>query len=471
VPAPTTPSDSAKTGSLIATLAVGSAMFMQFVDSTALATALPTLAREFDVSPVHLRLVLTTYMVVQALFLPASGWAADRFGPRRVFMAAMLVFLGGSVLCGLSQSLPQMIAARAVQGLGGAMMMPVGRIIVVGSSPREKLVQAMMWLSLPTTMGPIMGPPIAGLILQVADWPWIFFVNLPIGALSLLAVLRFVPRLQQPDPGAFDFRGFLIAGLSIAAVMTIVEASGASWKVQVGGALVAMPALALYVWHARRRVEAGARPILDLALLRNPTFRASVAGGSLVRLGMGGTPFLLALLLQVGLGWTALEAGSVTIFSAVGALLARPFGPAVIRRLGFRNMLVASAILIGLLGAAPGWFRAETPVAVMIGILVFTGFGRATQISAVNALGYADVPQASISAASTLSSVVQQITLALGVTVAGLTLQIAGGSVAALAPRDFILPFTVIGVVTLASLLVYLPMPANAGADISGRRI
>jgi EmrB/QacA subfamily drug resistance transporter len=449
---------------------VGSALFMQFVDSTALSTAVPTLAREFHSDPVHLRLILTAYIVVQALFLPASGWAADRFGSRRVFMAAMLTFLAGSVLCGLSRSLLQLVMARAVQGLGGSMMMPVGRIIVIGSSPRHMLVQAMMWLSLPATIGPIMGPPLAGFILSVANWPWIFFVNVPVGVLGLLAVLRFVPKGNQPHPGSFDFAGFLISGVVIAAVMTIVEAAGQNGRLQIAAGLVAAPAALAYVLHARRRAQGGRRPVLDLTLLRHKTYRASVTGGALVRLSMGGNPYLLALLLQVGLGWSPLRAGSVVIASSCGAFCSRFLGPRSVRAVGFRNLLIYTAMAVAVLGCLPGFFRPSTPVWLMVVILGVTGFFRAAQVSTSSALAYADVPDDQISVASTLSAVAQQITLSLGITMAGLTLELARGSRPHLQLSDFNVAFTAVSLVTLLAVPIFWRLHPSAGEELSGRK-
>ena len=443
---------------------------MQFMDSTALSTALPTLSREFNTSPVDLRLVLTTYLIVQALVLPASGWTADRFGARRVFMAAMGVFLLGSALAGFSQSLPQLVGARIVQGLGGAMMMPVARIIVVGSSPRSQLLQAMMWLTMPALIGPIVGPPLAGLIISVASWPWIFFVNIPIGLCGMLAVWRYVPRIVQPHPGAFDFVGFLISVVFIAAVMTVMEATGASVLVQLIGVALAIPAAAVYILHARRRVARGAIPVLDLSLYRRSTFRLSQMGGSLVRIGIGGTPYLLALLLQIGLKLSPLHAGLLTIASAIGAIGARPLGTRIVKAFGFRRILVGSAIMVGLLGALPGFFRYDTPIAIILTVLCLTGFTRALQFSSINALSYADIPQSQVSAASTLSSVGQQITLSLGITVGGVMLQIAQGGSRALTPPDFVLPFLVVGGLAVLSVFFYGRMSASAGADISGHR-
>ncbi len=458
--------------SRIAIVAVGSAMFMQFLDSTALSTALPTLARDLHANPVDLRLVLTIYIVVQALFLPASGWVADRFGARRVFMAAMLVFLLGSILSGLSHSLPQLVGARVVQGLGGAMMAPVGRIIVVGSSPRDQLIQAMMWLSLPAFAGPVLGPPLAGLILSVGTWPWIFFINLPIGIAALMAIFRVVPKVDRPHPGRFDALGFLYSVLFIGAVMTLVEAAGHDPRIEIASAFVAAPAAGAFLLHARRRTRAGGVPVLDLSLLRYRTFRSTITGGSLARLGIGGTPYLLALLLQIGLGWSPLRTGIVTVAAAIGALCSRPFGPRLVRMVGFRRMLLISTVVIAVLGVAPAFFNNSMPVWMIVAILILTGYARASQFTSANALSYADVPQERISAASTLLAVMQQISMSLGITLAGSMLELSHHFHAGpMNLRDFAVSFGAITFLGLMSFPVYASLPPNAGANISGQKL
>jgi EmrB/QacA subfamily drug resistance transporter len=459
-------------GARLATLAVGSALMMQFLDSTALVTALPTLSRAFGTDPVHLRSVLTTYMVVQALFLPASGWMADRFGPRKVFTWAMAVFLTGSLLCGLSHGLGQLIAARIVQGLGGAMMMPVGRTIVINASPRNALVTAMMWLTLPAMVGPMIGPALAGVILQVAEWPWIFFVNVPVGLLGIAAVLRFVPRTLRPHPGSFDFVGFLMIAAIVSAIMVLVETIDlhpSPILLQAGSAIGAVLFGFLYLGHVKRRTAKGLKPVLDLSLMRFATFRSAQTGGTLLRMGIGGSPYLMQLLLQFGLHWSALHASLVTISSSLGAISARLMGPRVIRKVGFKNMLLIAITLSGFLGMAPGFFRETTPIWLIMCILPFTGFVRATQMSAGAALSFAEIPDESISQGSTLSSVIQQISMSLGVTFAALMLHLSQGSSHVLTPEVFVLPYVAVGLVTFLALPPYLALPANAGAEMSGR--
>ncbi|WP_395443070.1 MFS transporter [Caulobacter sp. UC70_42] len=306
-------------------IAVASALLMEFIDSTALSTALPTLAHAFAVDPIHLKLALTSYILALAVFTPASGWAAERFGARRVFLSAMTVFLLGSALCGQSRSLETLVASRIVQGIGGAMMTPVARLIVVGSTPKDKLLTAMGWFTMPALVGPLIGPPIAGLVLSVADWPWIFYINLPVGLLGVIAVMRFVPRSEpKPDLGRFDTTGFVLSALAVSGLVVVAETAGVGllppW------AQIALLALSIACGFVYLRIaKRTGRPILDLTLLRYPTYRASLVGGTLVRLGIGASPFLMPLLLQVALGWSPLKASFVTLATGVGVLSARPF--------------------------------------------------------------------------------------------------------------------------------------------------
>jgi EmrB/QacA subfamily drug resistance transporter len=441
---------------------------MEFIDSTALSTALPTLARAFSVDPIHLKLALTSYILALAVFTPASGWAAERFGARRVFMTAMVVFLAGSALCGLSRSLETLVASRIVQGIGGAMMTPVARLIVVGSTPKEKLIRAMGWFTMPALIGPLIGPPLAGLVLSVAAWPWIFYLNLPIGLAGMTAVMRFVPKSQPTEMGRFDTLGFLLSAVAISGLVVVAETAGLSllpWWMQITVVAVALGAGWLYL----RKAKVTAKPILDLSLLKYPTFRASLLGGAFVRLGIGASPFLMPLLLQVALGWSPLKASAVTLGSGVGVLIARPFAAAGLKRFGFRTSLAVFVTLTALLTAAPGFFTVGTPMLVMAGVLFFGGFARSNQFIAANTIAYADVPQTKIAAASTLAVVAQQVGLAMGVSFGGLMLHLARGHDAHLTPERFTWPFLAIGVVTLLALPVYLRLDRDAGSAISGR--
>ncbi|WNG41877.1 DHA2 family efflux MFS transporter permease subunit [Archangium violaceum] len=449
---------------------MASALFMEFIDSTALSTALPALSKAFGSDLVHLKLALTSYILALAVVTPASGWIADKYGPRRVFMTAMGVFLVGSVLCGFSQSLAQLVVFRTIQGIGGALMTPVGRLIVVSSAPRERLVAAMSWFTMPALVGPLIGPPLAGFILRIADWPWIFFINVPVGILGMLAVLRFVPPLHQPDPGRFDVKGFILAAIAITSLMVAAETAGMGLvpaSLQIGAAVLALVMGAAYIRHALRTE----RPVLNIRLVRFATYRASLMGGTLVRVGLGATPFLLPLLFQVGLGWGAFEAGLVIIGTSMGAMSYKPVAPAVVKRFGFRSTLIFSNVVTAVLTALPAFFRETTPVALMVIILAIGGFMRSMQFTSLNTVAYADIPPSTVSNASTLAVVTQQMGLSLGISFGGLMLHLArGGDDAPLTPHQFILPFIAVGVVTMLAGPLYRRMSPDAGASIRGRR-
>lgn len=448
-------------------LAVASGLMMEFVDSTALSTALPTLARAFATDPLHLKLALTAYLAALAVFVPASGWAADRFGARRVFLLAMLVFLTGSILCALSRSLPDLVAARLVQGFGGALMTPVGRLIIVETSPKSQLVGAMAWFTTPALVGPLLGPPLAGLILSVASWPWIFLVNIPIGLMGMAAVRRFVPDVPRPDPGRFDWPGFLLMGAAIVSIITVAESAGTSIlpaDIRIVAIGAAVASIVAYIVYAIGRPGA----VLDLGLLRYATFRTSLIGGTLMRLGLGATPFLMPLFLQTGLGWSPGRAGAVTIATGLGAIIGRSFITRAIADWGFKVMLVASGVAAAVLTAVPGLFDRGTPIVLIVIVLGMTGVVRSMQFTSTNTIAFADIPEARLSAASTFSQVVQQVGMSLGVSAGALALLFARAGDAAFASRDFLVPFLVVGGLSLLAAPVYLRLPSNAGAQFRG---
>ena len=458
-------------GSAVVPLAVGAALFMEFVDSTALSTALPTLAGAFHSDPVHLKLALTSYLLALAVGVPASGWVADRVGPRRVFIAAMGVFLLGSALCGLSHSLTQLVAARVVQGLGGSMMTPVGRLIVVGSTPKERLVSAMTWFTTPALIGPLVGPMLSGLILAKFSWPWIFYINIPVGVLGAWAVTRYVPKLRQPDPGRFDAGGFVLSAMVISGVVVVSEIGGVNlvpvWVPVVMAVVTAAAAVAYWV-HARRTE----RPAVDLRLFRHPTFSTSLLGGTLVRLGLGATPLLLPLLLQVGLGWTPAQSGLFTVLTAIGALATKTFVTRLIRRFGFRGVLMFSAVGTGVTTAAPALLAYHVSPWAVAPLILLGGLLRSMHFSSANTLAYAETSRQEVSAASTLSTVVQQVGLSLGVSFGGLVLHLTRGPAvgAALTPQSFVVPFILVGATSLVAAPVYLWLKPDAGSEIRGRQ-
>jgi EmrB/QacA subfamily drug resistance transporter len=449
---------------------MASALFMDLLDTAALGTALPTMAREFHTEPVHLKLALTAYLMTMAILVPASGWLADRFGARRVFVNAVRIYLAGSLCCGLSNSLAQLVAARILQGFGGAMMTPVARLIVVAMTPREQLVSAMNIFTMPAVLGPLLGPPAAGLLLQVASWRWIFFLNLPVGILGIAIVLRMLPRLRHPHPGRFDAVGFVTCGLGIVGAIVLSESVGSGLLNRSMLLIVALCTLALWVFFVRHALRAR-RPILDLRLFTMSTFRASMVGGAILRLGMGATPFLVPLQLQSTLHWSPAKAGLVMSLIMLGSLLARFGGTFAVRLLGFRASLLITAILTALLTAAPASFTLDTPLACICIALLAVGFFRAAHYVASTAIGFAEIPPGEVSRASTLSTVIQQLSLSFGVSLAGATLYLSAGDSTPTLPHQFVTPFVTLGVVSLLALPVYAMLDTQAGSHMRfGRR-
>jgi EmrB/QacA subfamily drug resistance transporter len=455
---------------LLIPLIVACALFMENLDSTVLATALPVIARSLGENPLRLNLAITAYLFSLAVFIPISGWVADRFGARNVFRVAIAVFLAGSILCGFSSSLAGFVAARIVQGMGGAMMVPVGRLVVLRSVPKARFVSAMAYLTVPALIGPIMGPPVGGFIATYLSWRWIFWINIPIGIAGILLATRFVPALREKQVPPLDVPGFLLTALALVGLVFGFET--------VGRGILPLPAVLallgigiaagfLYVVRARRV----AHPIIDLTLLRLPTFRAGVIGGSLFRIGVGAIPFLLPLLLQLGFGRTPFESGTLTFVAAAGAMGMKTTAGVILRRFGFRTVLIVNGVVSSGFLAATALFRPETPAWFIIGVLLVGGFFRSLQFTSVNAVSYADVPPGRMSLATSFASAAQQLSLTIGVGTGALLLHLAAaarGSATA-AAADFPPAFLVVAAIALVSVFWFARLPADAAAELSGR--
>jgi EmrB/QacA subfamily drug resistance transporter len=450
---------------------VACALFMENMDATVIATALPTIARDFGESALALNLAITCYLLSLGIFLPLSGWLADRIGARTVFASAIVVFTIGSIGCSTVESLPQMVLARILQGMGGAMMVPVGRLVVLRTIPKPELVSAMAYLTVPALIGPVIGPPLGGFIVTYFSWRWIFLINIPIGVLGLALALRFIPNVRDPREEPLDGLGFGISSLGLAGTMFGFENVGRGiLSNEVTAALICGGAvfLALYARHARRVTA----PILDVALLRVRTFRASVLGGFVFRMGIGALPFLTPLMLQLGFGLSPFESGMITFSGAAGAMTMKLTAAPILRALGFRNVLLMNTAICATSIAAYGFFRPTTPHALIIGTLLVGGFFRSLQFTSLNTLAYADVHHSLMSRATTLSSVGQQLSLSFGVGLGALllhaTLLYHGRE--QLGPNDFSPAYFAIAGLSLLSLLFFYPLPRDAGAEISGKR-
>ena len=455
---------------LIIPLIVGGAQFMHQFDGAVIATALPSMAASLHEDPVRLNLAITTYLLALAVFVPVSGWMADRFGARRVFMSAIVVFTLSSVLCGIAHSLFELVLYRILQGMGGAMMTPVGRVIVLKSVPKLQLVQAMNYITIPAVLGPLLGPSVGGFIVTYFSWPWIFFINLPIGLAGIFMVRIFIPDIRTEHVARLDLRGFVLIGLAGAGLVFGFEAIGRGvLPASIILASIAAGAVCggLYLIHARRT----AVPIIDLGLLRIRTFAASIWGGGLFYLSTTSSVFLLALLLQLGFGFTAFQAGLMTLASAVGSLAMRFAFRPLLRPLGFRRLLIYNAVLTGAFLIGCGFFRVTTPYAVIAFALLIGGFSRSIQFTAVQSLGYAEMPSELFSRATSFMAMAQQLVQSFGVGLVALVvhLSLIWHARAAIAPEDVALGYFTIGVMALASVVIFYRLPAHAGIELHDR--
>jgi EmrB/QacA subfamily drug resistance transporter len=452
-------------------LIVACSLFMETLDSTIIATALPTIARSLDEDPLRLNLAITCYLLSLSIFIPLSGWMADKFGARTVFRAAIGVFMLGSIACGLSDTLWEFVVARMIQGMGGAMMSPVGRFVMLRSVEKSELMRAMIIVTTPAMLGPVFGPPLGGLIVTYFSWRWIFYINVPMALLGMLLVTLFVENLREDNVRPLDLPGFLLTGVGLSGLVFGFEIAGR------GGLPIAtvttmivigVLCLAVYVWHAQRT----AFPVIDLNLLKIPTFRISVSGGTLTRMGIGALPFLLPIMLQLGFGYSPIASGLVTFASAAGALSMRVTAVRIIRRFGYRRTLVFNAVLTSALLAVNALWRPETPLLVIFTVLLFGGFFRSLQFSAVNTLGYSDVPPALMSRATPFASMAQQLAMSLGVGTGALLLHLTlrAHGTTELGPSDFTPAFVGVGLISLCAVPLFMGLSAQAGEAVIGRR-
>ncbi|HET9716597.1 MAG TPA: MFS transporter [Pseudolabrys sp.] len=453
----------------IVPLIIAVALFMENMDSTVIATSLPAIAADIGTNPLALKLAVTSYLLSLAVFIPVSGWTADRFGARTVFRAAIAVFVMGSIGCAFSSSLTHFVIARIVQGMGGAMMTPVGRMVLVRTISRRDLVAAMVWVTTPALIGPVLGPPIGGFITTYATWHWIFIINVPIGLLGIALATRFIPDVRGKDTERFDVVGMVLAGVGIAGMafgLSVLGLNFLPWRVVAalifGGACF----FAAYIAHARHTQN----PALDLSLLRLPTFFASICGGFIFRLGLGALPFLLPLMLQIGFGMTPFESGMITFASALGAMGMKWATASILRWFGFRNILVANAIISSAFLAACAAFTVATPIALIVLVLLVGGFFRSLQFTSINTIAYAEVEQHRVSRATALTSVAQQLAVssgvALGATVVELTVYFEGEPLQA---SHFPPAFLIVAAVSAFSALIFARLPKEAGAEMADR--
>lgn len=441
---------------------------MEQMDSTVIATSLPAIAADIGTSPVALKLAVTSYLVALAIFIPISGWMSDRFGAKNIFRLAIVVFVLGSIACGFSNSIQSFVFSRFFQGIGGSMMTPVGRLLLVRGTPRSELVNAMAWLTIPALLGPIMGPPLGGFLTTFLSWHWVFWINVPISILGIILVTKFLPEGEPRSPRPLDFPGFVLSSIAFTGVvfgMSVISLP--ALPIWYGYITIAIGALSgvIYLWHAKRTKY----PLLDPKMLRYPLFRAGILGASNFRIGIGAIPFLLPLMLQLGFGMSPFQSGMITFVTAIGALSSKFGVQRVFKRFGFRNVLGIGALVSSLFIAVNGLFNPDTPQWLIMVCLLIGGVIRSTCFTGLNALVFSDIDEADSSQATAINSVAQQISLATGVAVAGAVLDIAGqfhgGGISL---GDFHIAFFVVALISVLSTFTFFRLPQDAGAEVSG---
>jgi EmrB/QacA subfamily drug resistance transporter len=459
-------------GSSVIVMLVAATFFMENLDGTIIATALPQMARSFGLHPVDLSLGITSYLLTLAVFIPISGWAADRFGLRTVFGSAIALFTVASVLCGMTSTLPTFTAARVLQGIGGAMMVPVGRLAVLRATPKEGLMRAISIITWPGLVAPVIGPPLGGFITTYSSWRWIFYLNLPLGVIGLFVTLRFLDNTREHAGRRFDFLGFVLCGLACTTLLYAMELIGRNdtpWAL--ASALIAVGVLAgAGAWlHVRRAVE----PVLDLNALRIKTFKVAMGGGSLFRISISAVPFLLPLMFQVGFGLNAFQSGLLTLSVFAGNLSMKLVTTPVMRRFGFRPVLIVNGILAAVSLAVMSLISPTTPTWIIVAVLFASGLSRSLQFTALNTLSFADVPKAQMSGASALSSTLFQLTMGIGVALGAIALRLAewmhGHDAQTVVPADFSIAFLIVAAVGLVGVADLFTLHRDAGAQVSGR--
>ncbi|HGW1850166.1 TPA: MFS transporter [Klebsiella pneumoniae] len=455
-------------------LLVAGAFFMEFLDGTVIATALPDMARDFGVTAVELNIGISAYLITLAVLIPASGWIADRFGARAIFTLALAIFTLASVFCGLSTEVHIFVAMRILQGVGGALMVPVGRLAVLRTTPKHQLIKAIATLTWPALVAPIIGPPLGGFITRYASWHWIFFINVPLGLAAIILSLRIIPDIRETERRSFDLSGFITTSVAMVSLVTAMERLG-DRQPQIWPTL-ALAALGFgCLLYSIRHFRRAAAPMVRLDALQVPTFRVTMYGGSLFRASISAVPFLLPLLFQVGFGMDPFHSGLLVLAVFVGNLTIKPATTPLIRWLGFRRLLLINGALNVCSLLACALLTPQTPVWAIMLILYLGGVFRSIQFTGVSTLAFADVPAAQMSDANTLFSTASQLTVGLGITLGAIGIRLGEQvgdwlHLTELPGISFRLSFVFIALICLVGMIDSLHLAKTAGSSVSEKK-
>lgn len=455
-------------------LLVAGAFFMEFLDGTVIATALPDMARDFGVTAVELNIGISAYLITLAVLIPASGWIADRFGARAIFTLALAIFTLASVFCGLSTEVHIFVAMRILQGVGGALMVPVGRLAVLRTTPKHQLIKAIATLTWPALVAPIIGPPLSGFITRYASWHWIFFINVPLGLAAIILSLRIIPDIRETERRSFDLSGFITTSVAMVSLVTAMERLG-DRQPQIWPTL-ALAALGFgCLLYSIRHFRRAAAPMVRLDALQVPTFRVTMYGGSLFRASISAVPFLLPLLFQVGFGMDPFHSGLLVLAVFVGNLTIKPATTPLIRWLGFRRLLLINGALNVCSLLACALLTPQTPVWAIMLILYLGGVFRSIQFTGVSTLAFADVPAAQMSDANTLFSTASQLAVGLGITLGAIGIRLGEQvgdwlHLTELPGISFRLSFVFIALICLVGMIDSLHLAKTAGSSVSEKK-
>jgi len=431
------------------------AIFMQALDGTILNTSLPTIAKELGKSPLEIQSIIVSYTLTVALLIPLSGWLSDKYGTKKIFQLAILIFTLGSTLCAFATSLPFLVISRIVQAIGGSMMVPVVRLAIIYAYPKQELLKVINFITIPGLVGPLLGPSLGGILVETLSWHWIFLVNIPFGIIALWMTTFAIPDFKHPV-FKFDIRGLILFSGGITVLTLVMELTSSrviGLNMIIALSLISAFLVGLYVYHAKHKQH----PLIDLNLFKIRTLKIGIIGNLITRLGIGGMPFLIPLLLQIGYGYTATVAGLMMIPSAASNIIAKSFVVPIVNKFGYRNTLISNTIILGFIICLFFFLQSESPIYYIIPLMILNGFFSSIQFTAMNTLSLADLNENTSSEGNSLLAVTQQLSLTFGISTAALILGI-------FRQAGFV------GVLTILSTYIFFQLKESDGASMSGKK-